>query len=344
MTWKPFDSLLSRFAPKLRLSANELYFVAPGTPAVAPATRVEVEIDGEKKLFLARAEWQYRNRKDRSIYHVFYCEEKLENAPIWGDTYFVAASNEPSSKYGMLHALDESIKRGHSCRFWRPSQEPQEPFGVRFRSQRCAEVVWRHESQIVESDTFFWVTPRVEREFANWPQREFVAFCEELYADENSQLNFVLRWRELLPEQKDAIAYGCQVGDWKQLRHLFSCVQLLITHHYGPFPLPNHSESFWYFDRPWSPRVVSPEPCLAEMAWATRWRDTICEIMRPSFWDKEILCVSRWRHHEIRSRSQWKIRCGIPTHHELLEAQLELRDFLRAHLTESEIDALMRPD
>lgn len=100
-----------------------------------------------------------------------------------------------------------------------------------------------------------------------------------------------------------------------------------------------------------SREVRSYEPSLTEsekdlttndqatvIRWIYCWRAAICEIMRPSFWRDEPEYMVSYRRSNREREKPFLIFRGQPTAHEFLEAQTELRDFLRPHLPDDEIE------
>ncbi len=334
--------------PILELSEHELYFLPPGTSAIAPATRVEVEADGEVRTFLGRLEWQYQNRDDRDYYYIFHRPAQDESLGLIARGACIKARTVALTAEETFNWIRKNIKScypGYTKRLWHP---PNADFGIDFAmygfSGGHADIEWRRGERRPESVGFQWKLPHEVEDFDLWPQHDFLLFCQRLLNDENSEMNFALNWREKSEQEKDAIAFGCQMGDWKGLQHLFGCAQKLITCHLGKFPWPESERSQWNFDRVWSSRPGTVEPCAEAIAWSNRWRAAICEFARPSFWRDEPISIYRWRHHEPNRRKLLSVECTMPTHHELLEAQLELREFLRPHLSAAEIEALFVPD
>ncbi len=292
------------------------------------------------RWFLARLEWQYQNVDDRDYYYVFYRAENIKDTRVFGNGACIVSRKSALSQEETENWIRKSIGRS-SKRFWYPRDAN---FGIIFVSFNFADVEWRCGKRHPESVGFEWKLPLGVERFADWSQPDFIEFCEHLYADENSELNFALRWREKSAEARDIEAFKCENGDWENLRKLFSCAQKVITHYHGIFPWPKSDASYWDFDRCWSNISGATEPCADAIAWSNRWRAALCEIARPSFWGDKPICVYRWRHHDPERRELLWVSCTIPTHHEVLEAQLELREFLRPHLSDDEIEALMRPE
>ena len=313
--------------PVLELSEHELYFLPPGTPAVAPATRVEVEVEGEVRAFLARLEWMtYPDHPGRRFYWVFYRAEEGEVVLCDGASASVLTIEK------VRGLMTECVRSSRILRLWHP---PDTIWQATFSKDGGDYLVWREgEFDLIH---FRWEQSWRETEFSSYPRSAFFEFCERLRADENSELSYALRWHEFTPEQKSERAFSCENGNWEDLRRVFALAQIVLVHHRGVFQSHRSGESRWQFDLRHSPSKTTARK------WALRWRAAICEIMRPSFWLDEPLCHRDWRRKPL-NENRCKVKCGIPTHHEFLEAQLELRDFLRPYLPAAAIEALMRPD
>lgn len=317
----------------LELSPHELYFLPPDTPAVAKATRVEVE----GNVFLTRLEYQFRNFAGRDSFILFYRNEARRDLVLFGDRTVVDSG---TSEQKISHVTYKCLQRKSSHRFWHPHNVT---FGVSFSSWGVADVVWREEGKVATSLGFAWTTKDLRTEFAAWSPDEFLGFCEHSLADPNSHLCQALRWKDTTIQERDLTAFGCRNGDWNELLRLLSLVQKMVTLRFGFFPFPANQSSYWRIDRPWSNVSGRVEPCADAIDWSTRWWAALCDIFQPSFSADEPLFIYRWRHDSHQKTALCQISCGIPTSHEVLEAQLQLREFLRPHLPADEIEALMRP-
>ena len=298
----------------LELSEHELYFLPPGTPATAPATRVEVEVDGEMGVFLARVE--LREYKDKGRFTcVFYRRE--EGAEIIVESLDYVESFKSEEK--KVRHICKSIQSEWKNRFWRSIDGK---FGV-IVSLEVTRIFWLIKGRMIDSEVLNPDFLCSMSEVFSWPQHDFVAYFDELYADKDSELNYALRWHETLSQKKDLVAFKCQNGDWDQLRHFLSLTQIIVVHRCGGFPAPYFDRSYGLIDRSWVSSSRNQGAARAKaITWADRWRDVICGIMRPSFWENEPRCVSGWRRRNQKVRDLCTISCGIPTHHEVLEAQI----------------------
>lgn len=231
--------------PTLTLSEHELYFLPPGTPATAPASRVEVEVNGEMRVFLARLEWQSPNVNDRDVYFVFYCSAHEEKEVVLVNENRIKLKKSVLTMEEERQRICQWIECGHKERFWHPLDAS---FGVKFKSFGFADIEWRRGERRPESVCFEWHLPAEAETFKMWSRGDFLRYCQQLYQDENSELNFALNWGEKSADARDAVAFGCKHGDWQELRQLLSCVQKLITLRYGVFPRPKSEVSYWDFD------------------------------------------------------------------------------------------------
>ena len=335
----------------LELSEHELYFLPPGTPAVGEATRVEVEIRGEKFWITARLELSGRlDRLDQ--YRVFWRPDGLEDSRVFASQITVAGG--PDSAFDALGRIHHCIDMG-SVRLWRA---PDAAFGVEVSTENYGHIELRRGGRRVGMETFSWEHRWTNHEFASLLQAEFLQLLQSNYDNKNSSLWPVLRWCELTDDEKNGVAFGCQNGNWQQLNRLFACAQIAIYGECGPFSYlmdgrwlkPAHKGAkpvfqaheaawLWFFDEP----LQVSQPSSVERKWRARWRDALCQIVRPNFWPDEPIYNLNWRRTHYNYGS-CRVECRMPTAHEARQAQLELREFLRPHLSQAEIEALFVPD
>ena len=334
----------------LELSPHELYFLPPGTAATAPATRVEVEVRNEKYWIAARLE--LRGHLDRlDQYRVFWQPDGIKDARVFVTHITVKGGTDSASD--ALRQIRRCIDLG-SVRLWR---SPDEKFGVEVSTENYGRIELRKDGRRVEMETFSWEHKWTNQEFASLPQHEFLELLQEAYDNKNSSLWPVLRWCELTTGGKNEVAFGCQNGNWQELTRLFVCAQIVIYRECCPFPYlmdgrrikPAHkgakpvfqtheAEWQWFFDEP----LEATETSALERKWRVRWQDALCQIMRPNFWPDEPIYNLNWRRSHYNYGS-CRGACKMPTAHEFLEAQLELREFLRPHLPADEIEQLLLP-
>ncbi len=334
----------------LQLSQHELYFLPPGTPATSPATRVEVEVRGEKFWITVRLECSGRVGRAEQ-YRVFWRPEGVEDARVFVSQVTVEAG--PDAERKAISRIRQSIDMG-SVRLWRA---PDAPFGVEVSTENYGRIEWRKDGERLAAETFDWEPKWTNREFANLSQIEFVELLQAAYADEDSSLWQTLRWQALTRDQKNGVAFGCENGDWQKLRRLFACAQIVIYCECGPFPyLREVTQSkptrdgkpvFSVYERNWrwffDESLQAKQLDSRERGWQMRWQNAICQIARPKFWPHEPIYTFNWR----RSHADYDrcyVESAMPTRNQALEAGLELREFLRPHLPESEFEALLRPE
>ena len=334
--------------PILELSEHELFFCAPGTPALAPAERVEAK-GKPTRIWLARLEFFERDAHRSDLYQIFLRPEDAPDAPILSCRMSSPPRPKKQVEVVPLDAkkraswIKQSLKLERFARLWHPSAAP---FGLSLQSDGIAEVYWPgRDGQTPEALTFRW-RANVQRaaqgdelahvDLTSWPQTEFLAFCQSLYDDADSQLRGAIGWHYTPPESRDAVAFGCRIGDWEELRQLLRAALTVVTHSCGISPSFARKQAYRQIDF----ITASDEPATV---WFNRFRAAICQVMRPSFWPDEPIYVYAWRGQRAHDDERHMVRCAVPTHHELAEAQFELREFLRAHLSASEIEALFVP-
>ena len=334
--------------PTLELGPHELFFAASNTPARAPAERIEAK-GKPKRAFLARLEWFERDAQRSDVYQIFLRPEDAPDAPIIS----CRMSSPPRPKKQIeippldakkrLSWLKQSVKLERFARLWHPDGAP---WGLSLNSDGIAEVYWPdRDDNAPESLTFRWRGPiqsaapddeLAQIDLQSWPQNEFTAFCQSLYDDADSDLRGALKWHDTAPTARDAVAFGCQLGDWEQLRHLLRCALIVVTHECGISPSYARGQSYRQID------FLTRAEDRANV-WFNRLRAAICEVVRPSFWPDEPIYVYAWRSARAHDDGRNLVECGVPTAHELVEAQVELRAWLRPHLAEAQIEALFVP-
>ena len=324
----------------LTLSEHELYFLPPGTATTAPATRVEVEVDGEMRVFLVRLVICRHERDDINIHRLFYRDWQNEVVGICGSRE--VRSYKPSLTESEKDRLIRQCLSQNACtRYWHPQHAP---FGIVLYRSGEATLNWVVEGQVIQSLEFRWGTEKPATLILDWPQNEFLHFCEQIYAQDDSQLRDALRWHELTHEQKHAIAYSCENGDWeKDMQRIFRSAQILVKHHCATSDSLEFDFTFWHFTRWPKLQDLTTNDEAAAIRWIYRWRAAICDIMRPSFWRDEPGYMASYRRSNREREKPFLISRGQPTAHEALEAQLELREFLRPHLPADEIEQLLLP-
>ena len=322
----------------LELSQHELYFLPPGTPATAPATRVEVEVDGKGRVFSARLILLKQNANQLNFYSIFYRDENVQDSGIFASGACLSAEAIRQSNLSEDDIIRKKAHYPFAERYW---YSPDGDYAIRFNVYSSA-IGWgchrnRAEEQIIQSLQL----PNKEK-LLSYSQTEFLKLCVEFHSSNSPELRFILKWRKLTTAQRNEIAFGCERGNWDELRHLFSLVQIIIVHHFNAF-VGSANACVWRFDYARSATMGTKSECLIAVPWIELWRETLCEIFLPSFWiEEEYNCIYKWRRASAH-KERCEIYCSVPTHHELLEAQMQLREFLRPHLSDDSIDALMRP-
>lgn len=319
----------------LELSNAELAFV-PDTPATAPATRVEVEINGKKRWFLVRLE--FIKIEECDCFSFFYREENAACHDIHGrEGYLVKPSS--LSADNMKVFIPKHLDPNFSWRFW---SVPGKEWALAANWAGWIYIAWTGRDKRLDQIHFRCLVPWNTNRFGDFPRTQFESFCQQLYDDHDSPLACALRWKNLSFEQRDDIAFGCQNGNWKSLTRLLSLAQIVVTYQCGYFPHAYQKKSRWVFDRDEirAKRLGQTEAFQR----LKRWRSAVCRIIQPAFWPEEPDFVTQWRHNPFRQHDVYQVECTMPTAHEVIEAQIELREFLRPHLSAEAIEALMRPE
>lgn len=322
----------------LELSPHELYFLPPGTPATAPAERVEVEVDGEMRTFPARLEWESVRHESSEFYSVFFRVEDARHDEILGHQTSVRKEEEDLTEQEIVELMKNAIAVRHAQRYW---NAPDVPYQLSIGSE-WVTVRWDERNEFAESSlNFRGDLPWKGAQIFSSPRSEFLDLCWQMHEDKSSGVHQALRWAQMKREQRDEIVFRCANGDWAKLHRLFSLALRVLVASYEIPPSPLTGVTPWLFDKELEYHRTLDK--YGAMATARRWYSVICNIIRPVFWPDEPSYFWHWRRKWTQQANINTALCGIPTAHEVLEAQLELRDFLRPHLRAEEIEALMRP-
>ncbi len=326
---------MEKDAGKLKLTSHDLFAVAPGTPAIGPALRVEVSSETRASFTaVARLVMIYTNQNERDYYRVFFKDEKRPADEIFSSGgRCIVAEPQPISSEKLLARTTKAANAGIVTRFWKA---PDLAFGLALSSCGMGSIV-RKSGEPGNLIDFYWGSWEDEDQFWEWNTYDFQAFCRQMLADADSQLNFYLRWLSWPAIEKTAYTTRLECGDWEQMVELFTKVLQLITHYFGPYYEENWKSSFWDFTRPIPSRYDRPA-----VLFARRWQKTLFDIIRPSFWPTTPLCAHQWRCQKEKLMEE--VRCEVPTMHEVLEAQVRLHEFLRPHLSPGEIEDLLKPN
>ena len=343
----------------LELREKELFFAAPDTPTIGPATRVEFKIGGQKRAFLGRIVRSF----DGSGHALFFRPENAADR-VFGYKHRVYFKRDTP----VLNAknLQSKIRRclgAYSLyRFW---QAPDSPCCFALSSNGDG-FIWRRKAAGLALTPFIWRESEVEiydpfkvdwrsfmaqreaaiSDFLNRSEADFRASCERLFANETSDFRFAHDWQFLEPQDKNARTFYCENGEWDEMQRIFEAIFFIAVQIFG-FKRPEQNWEAWTFtdtkkhrDAPLSPR----EQYLA------RWQQIIFALMRPNLafmhsnFDAQTpyypnRCIERWCSENSERQSVWY---DEPSAHELMEAPLKLRDFLRDKIPEAQIESLLR--
>ncbi|BCM93373.1 hypothetical protein IAD21_05264 [Abditibacteriota bacterium] len=361
---------------ELTLTPHELFALPPDTPPTGEAIRVEIAPSKNCWFFaedtpsffaLARLVKGHspQNNGERDRYRVFFRNEGRGENEIFCTGNLVVPKDSLSTEEMRQEAIGQPSLIP-TARFWKALDLP---FGVALHSNGSGEIIERR-GQYEEIHTFNWCGWGKEERtpFFEWDTQEFHAFCRGLVQAPGSDLNFFLKWRRLSFEEKTALATRCENGDWEQLARLFSQALLLVFHYFVTHPdkkgldvnLKWKSLSYrhkwdiggwtWTGDR----LYLYPKDQYPAQAYAGRLQEAIFQIVRPTFWlPPRPLCCYEWieghqwfdgENFVLGAQIEHRAEYGMPTLHEFMEAQLELRDFFRPYLSEGEIEALLNPE
>ena len=221
---------------------------------------------------------------------------------------------------------------GHSfCRYW------QSPDLASCFALRCDGfgVVAQRAGEKMANTLFDWEKTAGENQFWDWKEVNFRHFAKNFWPNlKNSDLRFAYDWQFLSYEQKNAFAFRCENGDWDEMQRVFSLVLQVAAGLLNIKASEYDGVIFWQFDR------SEPRFNEAQIQFLKRWQKAVFAFFRPEFVLKFHVCVRHWRD---KSMEYSIVSSSIPSAHEVMEAQLKLREWARGKTPEAEVEKLLRP-
>ena len=171
-------------------------------------------------------------------------------------------------------------------------------------------------------------------DFLNWSQGDFLSDCQDFWQNPDSEMRRAFEFDKLPIAQRDAQALSCHNATPDELRALMRCVGQLLwaDNDYGWTGIE-------FGQWPYEVQFQSPlsESEAREQKRELRIR-AILRAIEPRYLGRgdAPVFVEDW----IKSRNLGFLQVFAPTAHEQLEAQLQLRDWARQHLSQVEQSAL----
>ena len=152
------------------------------TPAVAPATRVQIVFKGVPQWVLARSVVCFRENEQES-HRVFF---RIENSAE--EIFSTVSSNWHETKRSPEHSSPWiSLKtRIGVYRYW---HAPNAPFALRLGSGGSGEALFGVDKGGPRS-SFYWKRIEDKSDFLDWNARQLNEFCQQLVLNSDSELNF----------------------------------------------------------------------------------------------------------------------------------------------------------
>ena len=330
--------------PTLTLSRAELFFLPDDTPATAPAMRLQITPeDGEAYSVLARLvqilplednAWLYF-RDERRPDDEIICDGDI----TLGDKDWNGESVTP--EFIAKRIIDCRLISRYCSRYWTP---PNGDFGIQLLGEEMIVVAIKahdQNAQIVIYDAFEQdVSPEINQfsSLAQWPNSQVEAFCQDLWSRDDSALNHFFTWQRLSEDEQKAAVSTLQHGDWEEMIQMMRLALELRIHTFG-MPLRGEAKAFISIHPHQNAETAADKYLL-------RWRDALMQIFAPAFIE-----IEDAPPYVRDLRLKLGLRTFVisfsklaPTHHEAMEAQIQLREFLAPHLAPDEIEALFRVD
>ncbi|HEX9997793.1 MAG TPA: hypothetical protein VGB45_11660 [Abditibacterium sp.] len=312
----------------LTLSPAELFFLPAGTPATAPAQRLQITPkEGEPFHVLARLVQILPLEKNDAW--LYYRDERRPSDEIIGGGHVCLGCSTCDGKHSTPEGIAKQIAgQRRILRYWMP---PSGEFAIQLQDDRPIVMATKPHDRNVQIPISNAPERDVKSSLLHWDHFQVEQFCLDLCKRDNSPLNQFLRWQSLSDTEQKAAVSTLQYGDWEQMIQMLKLVLNLHLHAFGL------SGAMFYVTNPGRQKPKTPAD-----KYLLRWRDTLLQVFSPAFLKENPPYVRQLRQ---QLGLQQEIFSNLmPTHHEVLEAQMQLREFLAPHLSKSEIEALFRTD
>ena len=312
----------------LTLSPHELFFLPPNTPATAPAEQLLVKPEkGEAYSVLFRLV-QILPLKDNDAW-LYFRDERHSEDEIRGGGHVCLGCSTCDGDKATPEAISEQIAADYgTLRYW---VSPGREFGIALSSDSSITVSTRPFDQNAQETVSDYGSSLDA--VGKWSSEEVAAFCSSIWTPKRSPSRHVLHWQRLSKAERATVRVPSSLEDRERLLDLLHDVLLLQCHH---FKLPHYGRA-----RTFAAELPSKRPQSPADEWANRLRRALLDILAPTpgfpTFPKPTPRVRRDLWDGVVCSEQ-------PTHHELIEAQCQLREFLAPHLSPDEIEALFRID
>ncbi len=175
-------------------------------------------------------------------------------------------------------------------------------------------------------------------EFLRWPQGEFLALCAQQWNSPDSEMRRAYEFIQLSLDERDKQTLFCENGDASELHHLTHLLAVLLCSEVAK-DIDQFDDE--YENEIWLNLQSATLWEYTEDGVAARlnriyqaWRSAILRVVQPRYIGQETpLYIQDWLD---KGRGKLHADVSRPTHHEQLEAQLQLRDWARQNLSEAE--------
>jgi hypothetical protein len=258
------------------------------------------------------------------------------------DDFRKSGENKPEINWQKWqHRFVGSNYFGHLGRYWKVCEGGQTTL-LRVDASDAAFV-----GEEDSGNRFFWRQNPESRRLKDWhwlqmSSAEFESQMRELWNNPESRLRFEVNWHHLSDDARDALAFRCENGSWDEFIRL---LRLALIARVGLERGEVLGEVSWQVFC-YAPVSVSlggnhiwpDDPFLAA------WRAALFSFFRPVFarvqgFDEDIYdCI---KSHFFSSRPANWVRAQ-PSHHEMLEAQLELQYWAKRNASEERNAELLK--
>ncbi len=180
-------------------------------------------------------------------------------------------------------------------------------------------------------------------EFLKLPQAEFLDLCAQQWDSPASELRASYEFDRLSLAERDAQVLSCENGDGDELRRLVDLLAHLIWTERveAQLQFEGEFENVIGLDLQTGDLLYCREDQIrARLNRLQRaWRKAILRVVAPVYIGQAVLPM-HIEHWLKQGRVSLRVLVQSPTHHELLEAQLQLRDWARENLSPAEQNEL----
>ena len=229
------------------------------------------------------------------------------------------------------------------ARLWSMEKSGQTTL-LKFGADGGGEILSWEQSQASDGERFNWQRHRwrvshevADLRFLRTKNANFRRQIRARWNDPKGEVRYALRWSRLSEPEKSAIAFACERGTWAQLREI---ARLVLTVRIG---MGAHNLCTWNLAAYGEVAVVGDDELFDDGA-LFAWRHILTETFGAFGVDGagvkiDALPLCLWTY--ISDDDRTRVEVAPPTMHEIMQAQLKLRDWTNAHFAPDQTARLL---